>query len=116
MTIDCWRCVGASGSVLPITISTRQRGSAAPLIHHLRPLMTYSSPSRTIRVSMLVASELATAGSVIANAERNSAVEQRLEPLLLLLVGADEVEQLHVAGVGGRAVGRLGRELEATSR
>ena len=34
--------------------------------------MTYSSPSRTIRVSMLVASELATAGSVIANAERNS--------------------------------------------
>ena len=54
-----------------MTMSTRQRGSAAPLIHHLRPLMTYSSPSRTIRVSMLVASELATPGSVIANAERN---------------------------------------------
>ena len=72
ITIDCWRWVAASGSVLPITISSRQRGSAAPEIHHLRPLMTYSSPSRSMRVSMLVASLLATRGSVIANAERIS--------------------------------------------
>ena len=69
-TIDCWRCVAAVGSVLPMTTSSRQRGSAAPEVHHLRPLMTYSSPSRSIRVSMFVASLLATAGSVIPNAER----------------------------------------------
>jgi len=35
-------------------------------------LITYSSPSRSIRISMLRASELATAGSVIAKAERMS--------------------------------------------
>ena len=72
ITIDCWRCVSASGSVLPMTTKTLQRGSAAPEIHHLRPLMTYSSPSRTMRVSMFVASQEATAGSVIAKAERIS--------------------------------------------
>src|ERR1019366_8574301 len=37
--------------------------------NHLRPLITYSSPSRTMDVSMFVASEDATAGSVIKNAE-----------------------------------------------
>lgn len=37
--------------------------------NHLRPLSTYASPSRSIRSSMLVASELATRGSVIAKAE-----------------------------------------------
>ena len=50
----------------------RQRSRIVPEIHHLRPLRTYSSPTRSIRNSMLVASELATAGSVIANAERIS--------------------------------------------
>ena len=39
-TMDCCRWGGASGSVLPITIATRQRSLAAPLIHHLRPLST----------------------------------------------------------------------------
>ena len=69
-TIDCCRYGGASGSVLPIVISSLQRGSSAPLVHHLRPVMTYSSPSRSIRVVMLVASLEATSGSVIANDER----------------------------------------------
>ena len=41
-------------------------------IHHLRPLSTYSSPSRSMRSAMLVASELATSGSVMAKAERMS--------------------------------------------
>src|SRR3954463_10463351 len=69
-TCDCcwWR--GAEVSVLPITIMISQRGSPTPDDHHLRPLMTYSSPSRRIEVSMLVASDDATAGSVIRNAER----------------------------------------------
>ena len=43
------------------------------MVHHLRPLSTYSSPSRSIRSCTLVASELATSGSVIANPERISA-------------------------------------------
>lgn len=68
--MDCCRWMSALGSVFPITMKISQRGSAAPLIHHFRPLITYSSPSRTIEVRMLVASEEATSGSVIANAER----------------------------------------------
>ena len=39
-TIDCWWCTSASGSVLPMTMRTLQRGSLAPVVHHLRPLMT----------------------------------------------------------------------------
>src|SRR5262245_8441863 len=62
-------------------IAILQRGSPAPDDHHLRPLMTYSSPSRTILESMFVASEEATAGSVIAKHERispaSSGVSQR---------------------------------------
>ena len=61
-----------SGSVLPITMRIAQSGFIAPEMYHLRPVMTYSSPSRSIRVVMLVASEDATSGSVIANAERIS--------------------------------------------
>ena len=53
-------------------MKTLALGFIAPEMYHLRPLMTYSSPSRTIEVSMLVASELATRGSVIAKAERIS--------------------------------------------
>ncbi len=52
--------------------ATRQRGSPAPLVHHLRPLTTYSSPSRLMLARMLVASEEATSGSVIAKHERIS--------------------------------------------
>src|SRR3954451_21540125 len=63
-----WR--SASGSETPMTISRWHRGDIAPDVHHLRPLTTYSSPSRSIRVAMLVASEDATSGSVIENAER----------------------------------------------
>ena len=54
-------------------ISTLQRGWPAPDVHHLRPLITYSSPSRTISALMLVASDDATAGSVIEKPERISA-------------------------------------------
>lgn len=72
-TIDCWRRTSSfSGSVLPITMKILQSGFIAPEMYHLRPVMTYSSPSLAILVSMLVASEEATSGSVIANAERIS--------------------------------------------
>ena len=41
-----------------------------PEVHHLCPLITYSSPSRVMLDSILVASEDATFGSVMAKAER----------------------------------------------
>ena len=47
-----------------------QSRSPIPEIHHLRPLMTYSSPSRTIELWMFVASDEATAGSVMTKDER----------------------------------------------
>src|SRR5215210_3381282 len=50
--------------------STLQSGLPTPVDHHLRPLMTTSSPSTTAVASMLVASEDATSGSVIVNADR----------------------------------------------
>ncbi len=62
---ECWAWRGALKSVLPITIQISQRGCIAFEIHHLRPLMTYSSPSGVIDSSKLVASEEATCGSVI---------------------------------------------------
>ena len=49
---------------------TLQSGCPTPVDHHLRPLITTSSPSTTAVASMLVASEEATPGSVIVNAER----------------------------------------------
>jgi len=48
--------------------------------HHLRPVITYVIPVRTISSRMLVASDEATAGSVRANAEHLS-VHQLFEPL-----------------------------------
>ena len=71
-TCDCCRWGAASGSVLPITIEIAQCGCMAPEMNHLRPLSTYSSPRRSIRSWMLVASEDATAGSVMAKHERIS--------------------------------------------
>src|SRR3954451_17156739 len=67
--MDCCRWTDSFTSVLPITIMILQRGSLMPVVHHLRPLMTYSSPSRTIDVEMFVASDDATSGSVMANAD-----------------------------------------------
>lgn len=52
-----------------------QSGFIAPEMYHLRPVMTYSaepSEDRSMRVVMFVASDEATSGSVIANAERIS--------------------------------------------
>src|SRR5215831_10144822 len=47
-----------------------QRGSAVLVMNHLRPFTTHSLPSRLIEVRMLVASDEATSGSVMAKAER----------------------------------------------
>lgn len=55
MTIDCCWCLVAEVSLLPMTRWTLLRGSPAPEIHHLWPLMTISLPSMRIEVWMLVA-------------------------------------------------------------
>src|SRR5258708_37077446 len=52
-----------------MTMKSLQRGSIAPDDHHLRPLITYSSPSRSTLVEMLVASDEATSGSVMQKAD-----------------------------------------------
>ena len=53
-------------------MSTLHDGRRAPDENHFVPFRTYSSPSRSMRRPMFVASEEATAGSVIENAERIS--------------------------------------------
>jgi hypothetical protein len=55
---------------------------------------------------MLVASELATAGSVMANAA-DRAIQQRTQPSLFVLIRTKEREHLHVSGIRGIAVARL---------
>ena len=58
-------------SVPPVLATTIAKAApSAPVMHHLRPLSTHSSPSRVAVVSRLVGSELATSGSVIAKQER----------------------------------------------
>ena len=69
---DCWRCLGASGSVLTMQIMILQRGSPAPDVQCFSPLITHSSPSNLAEVQMLVASEEATSGSVMPKQERIS--------------------------------------------
>lgn len=70
-----WRaidhCCGTE-AVVPSSYEARtlQRGSIAPELHHFRPLITYVSPSVRMSHAMFVASELATAGSVIRKALR----------------------------------------------
>src|ERR1700735_1714960 len=70
--IDCCLCADAEGSLLPMNIAILHRGSPAPEDHHFRPLITYSSPSRTMHDAMLVASEDATSGSVMQKQDRIS--------------------------------------------
>ena len=111
--IDCCRCRSAPGSVLPITMRILQAGSIAPDDHHFRPLITYLSPSRSILVAMLVASDEATSGSVMQNAERISPSSSGRSHCSRCSLGAELGQQFHVAGVGGGAVQRLGRERRA---
>src|SRR5438045_2034421 len=74
--MDCCLWRGAEGSVLPMKMEILQRGSPAPDDHHLRPLITYSPPSRTMLARMLVASDEATSGSVMQKQERISAASR----------------------------------------
>nr|GMD31567.1 Uncharacterised protein [Ipomoea batatas] len=68
--MDCCLCIGAVGSVFPCKMRSLHLGSMAPLVHHFFPLMIYESPSLFMEHSILVASEDATCGSVIAKPDR----------------------------------------------
>ncbi len=81
-----------------------------PVLHHLRPLSTTSSPSSTAVACMFVASEEATSGSVMQNAERILPSSSGPSQRALLLVGAEVQQHLHVAGVGRVAVEDLARD------
>mmetsp|Transcript_38917 Transcript_38917/g.121574 ORF Transcript_38917/g.121574 Transcript_38917/m.121574 type:complete len:307 (+) Transcript_38917:196-1116(+) len=68
-----WRPASApAAAVLPMKMQILQCRLPAPVIHHLRPLMTYSpaASSRAMEALMFVASLEATAGSVMAKQER----------------------------------------------
>mmetsp|Transcript_16871 Transcript_16871/g.32936 ORF Transcript_16871/g.32936 Transcript_16871/m.32936 type:complete len:276 (-) Transcript_16871:161-988(-) len=69
-TILCLWWTGPSARDLPRKTNSLHSGRHAPLIYHLCPLMTYSSPCLLIDAEIFVASLLATPGSVIAKAER----------------------------------------------
>src|ERR1019366_8477413 len=55
-----------------MTMKTLHRSERAPELNHLRPLSTYSSPSRSMVSAMLVASDDAESGSVMQKALRIS--------------------------------------------
>ena len=57
---------------MPMKMSRRQWGWPVPELHHFLPFRTTCSPSMRAVACMLVASEEATSGSVMQNAERIS--------------------------------------------
>src|ERR1700675_4887363 len=85
-----------------------QRGCVELEVYHLRPLRTYSSPSDLMALAMFVASEDATSGSVIANAERvspaSSGVSQRCfcasvpKRKIVSILPVSGAEQLNTSG------------------
>ena len=68
-----------------------------------------------MRVAMLVASDEATSGSVIANADRISPPSNGSSHCFFCSARAEQVQHLHVAGVRRGAVERGRRELDAAA-
>ena len=98
-------CGGRRPRRSPVLATTIANAApSAPVMHHLRPLRTHSSPSRTAVVSRFVGSQEATSGSVIAKHERMRALGQRAQAALLLLVVAGDQQRVHVALVGRHRV------------
>ncbi len=116
-TMDCWRCGEADGSVLPMTMRILQRSPPAPEVHHLRPLMTHS-PVASSCVDAGADVGGVRAGDVgLGHGERRAdrPLEERGQPAVLLLLGAEQVQDFHVSGVGRRAVDRLGSQVDAAA-
>ena len=92
------------GSVLPMKMAILQRGSPAPEIHHFRPLITYSSPSRTILRFDVRGIRGSDAGSVIAKHERISPASSGFSQRSFLFGRAVTREHFHVARVRRGAI------------
>ena len=89
------RCGSASGSVTAMTIP--KAAPSAPDENHLWPSITHSSPSRTARVRSVVGSEPGHLGLGHREERAHLARDERAQPALLLLVRAEEPEDLRVA-------------------
>ena len=80
----------SSSSVRHITVVYAAR--SAPVVNHLRPLITHSSPSSTAGSASWVGSDDATSGSVMAKLGEISAGHQRVQvpvaPLAATRTGA----------------------------
>ena len=99
----------ADGSVLPIRIATLQRGSPAPLDHHLRPLIDIFVAAHFDAALDVGRVGRGDVGLGHQEGRADLAVHQRLQPLVLLLARAVAVQHLHVAGVRRGAVEHLRR-------
>ena len=82
-----------------VHITKRMSATRPALVNHFSPLITHSSPSRTAWVLNRFGSRPALRLGHRVGGE-HLLVEQRLEPPLLLLLGAVGGEHLHVPGVG----------------
>ena len=81
---------------------TMKKSASMPFeVNHLWPLITQSSPSRTALVSSERGSEPGLCGSVIEKPGLHRPVDERQQPLLLLLLGAVLHEDRLVARVRG---------------
>ena len=95
-------CGGASGSVTTMAIATRRA-----VVARGEPLVAVDHPLVAVELARATqARRVGARGLRLGHREAGAdvAVEQRLEPALLLLLGAVLGEDLHVAGVGRRAV------------
>jgi hypothetical protein len=111
MIIDARACGVASGSVTAITIANA--APSAPVVNHLWPSMTQSSPSSVAVHDSSVGFEPAFSGSVIEKHERISPRASGMHPLRALRGGAPLVQHLEVAGVGRLAAERVVAERRA---
>ena len=68
-------------------------------MNHLRPLITYESPSRTAVVAIQTGFEPGIARLGHREAAANLSGDERLEPRLFLLGRAEFMQDFHVAGV-----------------
>ena len=95
------RCGSAFGSVTAITM-TNVAPSAA--VNHLRPLITYESPSAMAIVAIHAGFDPGKSSSVIEKQLRNLSRNNRLELCILLRRSGELVLDLHVVGDVNRAV------------
>ena len=99
---DIRRCGSASGSVTAITIPNP--APSAPDENHLWPSITHSSPSSTARRPQPGRVRAGHLGLGHREERPRLALDERPQEPLLLLVRAEQVEDLAVAGVRRLAV------------